>query len=351
MLVLRAHGVEGFCTGLPAYRALREAFPRHHLVLATRPEVAPLAELTSTVDEVLSVPGTDAPLHWRGPSPDVAVNLQDQGPESHGLLHALWPARTIAYASAAAPGEVEGPPWKDGEDEVARWCRLLDSFGIEVDESYRTLRRPDRPSPAPGAVVIHVGDQDAGRGWPLDRYVAVSRALRSAGYEVVVTGSPPADGSRDVIGLAALVASAALVVSEDTGVAHLAVAFGIPSVTLCGWRTPGESGLPTSRPEHTVLRKALVRGPQLSVLTDAADRVPGAAAADGVEADRMLLALTPEDVQTAAEALLTPLPPPAVVDLTRLRPRAGSGTHPRAPRGSRGPRGMSGSGPRGPGRS
>lgn len=153
LLVLRAGGIGDFCTGVPALRALRRALPRHHLVLAAPSRLAPLVPLADAVDELLPTTclegsGLD-PLPWHGPSPDVAVNLHDRGPGSHVVLHTLWPSRTIAFGSPAAPGGTEGPAWEEGEHEVARWCRLLGSFGIAADPSDVALRRPAGESVAP----------------------------------------------------------------------------------------------------------------------------------------------------------------------------------------------------------
>ena len=48
VLVLRALGLGDLLTGLPALRGLRTAFPRHELVLAAPPDLAPLATTSST---------------------------------------------------------------------------------------------------------------------------------------------------------------------------------------------------------------------------------------------------------------------------------------------------------------
>lgn len=98
------------------------------------------------------------------------------------------------------------------------------------------------------------------------------RELAAAGHQVVVTGSaaerPLAVEVADRAGLgedavlagrtgpgelAALVAAAALVVCGDTGVGHLATAFGTPSVLLFGPTPPRLWGPPTEARQHVVL--------------------------------------------------------------------------------------------------
>ena len=57
-------------------------------------------------------------------------------------------------------------------------------------------------------------------------------------------------GETDLLELAAVVARAGRVVCGDTGVAHLATAFGTPSVVLFGPTPPREWGPPPDRPQH-----------------------------------------------------------------------------------------------------
>jgi ADP-heptose:LPS heptosyltransferase len=65
-------------------------------------------------------------------------------------------------------------------------------------------------------------------------------------------------GHTDLTRLCALVAGAALVISGDTGIAHLAAAFGTPSVTLFGPVGPDQWGPPADGP-HVTLTDASVR--------------------------------------------------------------------------------------------
>jgi ADP-heptose:LPS heptosyltransferase len=62
-------------------------------------------------------------------------------------------------------------------------------------------------------------------------------------------------GRTGLAGLAAVVAAASMVISNDTGIAHLAVAYGIPSVTLFGPVSPALWGPPRDSPRHLALWK------------------------------------------------------------------------------------------------
>ena len=255
VLIYRPLGLGDFLTGVPAYRALRRAFPDHRIVLAAPRALAPLAELTGAIDEVVDT----APL---GPPPrgaDVAVNLHGRGPQSTALLRASGAEHLIAY----------GDSWREDEHEVHRWCRLLEEHGIPADPDDLDLDPPPGvESPAPGATVVHPGAASEARRWPAGRWAKVARAIAGP---VVITGGPDerelaervaraADhaprvlaGETDLLTLAATIAHARLLLCGDTGVAHLATAFGTPSVVVFGPTPPARWGPPVNRGRHRVL--------------------------------------------------------------------------------------------------
>lgn len=261
IVVLRALGVGDLATGVPALRALRRSFPAQRLVLAAPAWLAPLAELTGAVDELLPCAGLDDPLPVRGPA--LAVNLHGKGPQSHRLLAATNPGTLLAFG----PG---GPQWNDDEHEVTRWCRMLRWYRIRCDPAQLALRLP--PSRRPGATIVHPGAKSGRRRWPAPRFAQVARTLRAAGQDVVVTGgaaeqplaaqvaglaglplSAVLAGRTDLRDLAALVGHARLLVSGDTGIAHLATAYRTPSVVLFGPMSAARWGPPADRPWHRAI--------------------------------------------------------------------------------------------------
>ncbi|MFJ4580191.1 glycosyltransferase family 9 protein [Streptomyces echinatus] len=271
VLVLRALGLGDLLAGVPALRGIRRAFPGHQLILAQPPGLTELALTTGAVDAVLAAeaPGRAVPdlSHWPGPPPEVAVDLHGNGPESRDALAALHPRRLLAHACP------DGPAWPAHANERDRWCAFLGAYGIPADPRDLRLSRPATPSPAPGAVVVHPGAAACSRRWPGERFAAVVRCLRAAGHHVVLTGGPGEDdlvrsvaersgqpdhdlltGGLPLGQLSALVAEASLVLSGDTGLAHLAVAHGTRSVTLFGPVSPRMWGPPPG-PDHLALWK------------------------------------------------------------------------------------------------
>ncbi|OLF09988.1 glycosyltransferase family 9 protein [Actinophytocola xanthii] len=278
LLVLRALGIGDLLVAVPALRGLRRAFPRDRMVLAAPATLGELVALTGVVDELLPTPELGA-LRWSDPDPAVAVNLHGAGPESTADLVATRPGRLFAHRHEAFP-ELAGPSWVEDQPEARRWCRLLAWYGVDADPTELALTRPAVPSAAPEAVVVHPGAAFGARRWPPDRFAAVARRLREAGYRVVVTGSDAERalaervaagaglperavlaGRLGLSDLAALVAGASLLVSNDTGIGHLATAYGTPSVVLYGPTSPARWGPPPDREQHRVLWAGQVGDP------------------------------------------------------------------------------------------
>jgi hypothetical protein len=270
-------------------------------VLATPSWLGPLALLSGAVDAVQHTPGL-VPLRFG--SPDLAVNLHGSGPQSHRLLQALRPRRLVAYASPEAG--VPGPTWRDVEHQTTRWCRLIRvELGVTCDEEELDLVAPSTRPPTSGAVVIHPGAAFPSRRCPPERFSAVARSLTQAGESVVVTGSaseraladhvagsagilPSAvHAGRSLLDLAALVASARLVVCGDTGMAHLATAYRTPSVVLFGPVSPAGWGPPPGRPQHRIIWHG-----------------DGTGDPWGSDVDRALAAITVDEVVEAATTML-----------------------------------------------
>ncbi|HEX5496169.1 MAG TPA: glycosyltransferase family 9 protein [Mycobacteriales bacterium] len=277
VLVLRALGLGDALTGVPALRGLRHRFGDAPIVLAAAGPPASLLADLGVVDAVVPTPGLtgDPPaagLAVRfGTRRHVAVNLHGRGPQSHRLLRGGLPDELIGFANADAGGH--GPQWRPGEHEVVRWCRLVDGAGGRCDPA--GLRLPVPPGCSvrlSDHVLIHPGAASGSRRWPPRRWAAVAAALARLGRTVLVTGGP---GERALAGqvtvaaglpdracvagtlplpdLCALVASAALVCSGDTGVAHLATAYAAPSVRLFGPVPPSRWGPVIDTDRHVVL--------------------------------------------------------------------------------------------------
>ncbi|WP_432521439.1 glycosyltransferase family 9 protein [Kineococcus sp. SYSU DK006] len=268
LLVLRALGLGDLLTGVPALRGLRRRFPERTLLLAAPAAIGAFLRGRGVVDEVLVTDGL-APLEAEG-SGHLAVDLHGKGPESRQLLADTGPDDLLGFATTGPHGPFEGPQWVRHEHEVARWCRLVAAWDARCGpEDLRLRPREAQGGALPGApVVVHPGAAFAARRWPVERWALVVADLVARGLEVVVTGTAAERplgaalaaagavdrcGASDLDGLADLVAGARLVLSGDTGTAHLATAFAVPSVTLFGPTPPAWWGPAVDADLHPVL--------------------------------------------------------------------------------------------------
>jgi ADP-heptose:LPS heptosyltransferase len=275
VVTLRALGLGDLLTVVPALRAIRRAFPDHHHVLLTAPQLEPLVAATGAVDELVPVRGlarvvSDPTWPPAVSSPEIAIDLHGRGPQSHRLLLDLRPRALVAFSHDDVAASAAGPPWDQTSHEVHRWCGLLDHFGIPADPLDLALAPPLAAERAP-VTVIHPGAASGSRRWPVERFAAVARIEHERGHPVVVTGTAaeaalvaavvdqaglPARADRSRTSLAELmelVASAGRLLCGDTGVAHLATAYGTPSVVLFGPVSPEQWGPPPHAPQHVAL--------------------------------------------------------------------------------------------------
>jgi len=279
--VFRALQLGDMLCVVPALRALRAAAPLAQITLIGMPWAATFVKRYSKyVDDLQVFPGfpafpeQQAQLHAmpnflaeaQRQRFDMAIQLHGSGALSNPLMVLFGAERNGGFFQ---PGQYCPDPqrflaWDDSEHEVRRYLRLMHFLGAEpqgehlefplTDADYRALQRSHHNLPAPGSYVcIHPGARLPSRRWLPQRFAEVADRLATAGLKVVLTGSP---GEADIVQavqramrmpsldlsgrtelgeLAALIAQARLVVSNDTGISHVAAAVATPSVIVsCG---------------------------------------------------------------------------------------------------------------------
>jgi ADP-heptose:LPS heptosyltransferase len=279
LLVRLRVGLGDLLASVPALRALRAARPDAEVVMLTWPEMGPvLARQGAYVDELLSFPGWPG-IPERPPRPaelpgflaatrrcgfDLAVQMYGGQPAANEVTEALGARRTAGFFT---PGAWDADlathlPYPYREREVDRHLALMAFLGapagsgalefplrLEDHERLAALRRRHGLASG-GYAVLHPGATAASRRWLPERFAAVGDALAARGLQVAVTGvageeplvaavtgamrAPATDlaGATTLGSFAALLASAAVLVGNDTGPAQLAAALGTPSVTV-----------------------------------------------------------------------------------------------------------------------
>jgi ADP-heptose:LPS heptosyltransferase len=268
--VLRANNLGDFIAALPALEALRETYPETEIVYLGRPFHKSLIESRpSPVDRAMVVPvsrGVRVEQHMPDLAEDereldaffqqmqrerfdLAIQMHGGGRNSNPFLKRLGASFTVGLKTPDAIPLDRWMPYIILQNEVYRLLELVRLVGaqphslephlevtaddiIEVQQIFPSLRTP--------FVVLHPGASDVRRRWPPERFAQVGDALAEAGFNVVITGIEPERAVVEEVlalmrysavnacqklslgGLTGLLASAAVVISNDTGTMHLA---------------------------------------------------------------------------------------------------------------------------------
>jgi ADP-heptose:LPS heptosyltransferase len=212
---------------------------------------------------------------------DLAIQLHGSGAFSNPITLALGARVT---AGMVRPGDSAGRldaafPTPQRGREVDRLLAFTSFLGAPVPLRWPDLQlEPGDESEAAralsGATVpltgVHPGAREATKRWPAAHFAGAAEALwQERGGTVVVLGGPEEEGAARIIEkrlgprclnlagrlslpvLAAVVRRLALLLTNDSGPAHLAYAMGTPSVTIFGGTDAARWG-PAAGP-HRVL--------------------------------------------------------------------------------------------------
>jgi ADP-heptose:LPS heptosyltransferase len=301
--VFRALQLGDLLCAIPALRGLRRAFPLSRITLIGLPWARAIAERFHTYfDAFMPFPGfpgfpeqrcnvSALPAFFERAQSrrfDLALQLHGSGGLSNPIVAMLGARLAAGYFRPGefCPDAERFLPWRPEDHEIHRYLALLRALGIPADdpalefpiteEDRADLRRATVGLGLDDGnyVVVHPGSQLPSRRWHPERFAAVADELAHSGYRVVLTGvegerhlaqrvaramrarSIDLTGKTKLGAAAALIDGAALLVSNDTGVAHIAGALGTPSVRVsCGG--DDRRWAPLDGSLHRVLRHAV----------------------------------------------------------------------------------------------
>jgi len=280
ILIVRTDRLGDVLLTTPVSRALKDAFPNARITWLVRSYAAPLLKDNPDVDQVLVDRGgslKDLVQQIKHEKFDVAIIAYPRwrvvwalwragvpmriGPASKWysifFTHKIWQHRSEGKKHEAdynlellAPLQVS----------LKRYATRFVLTEQEKQAAHKTLESHRVTFKKP-LVILHPGSGGSSARWPLRNFMELGDKLQAEGCDVVVTGGAGenyqsimidqmhrvpifiAAGSVSVRELAALLSCADLVVTNSTGPLHLAVALGVPTVSVY-------SPVPTCHPQR-----------------------------------------------------------------------------------------------------
>lgn len=310
LLCVRLDALGDVLMTAPALRAFREGAAERRITLLTSPSGAEAAALIPAVDEVIvyEAPWMKTPARPTRPGDDLAMvdqlarrrfdaaaifTVYSQNPLPSALLCYLAGVPLRLAHCRENPYHLltdwvaEPEPQTCVRHEVRRQLDLASAVGCRLEDERISIRVPDRARRRVDAwleargldgarpwVTIHPGSTAPSRRYPPESFAAAARRLvRDHGLQVVFTGGPAEAalikeiqrgmedapslslaGELNLGELAALIARAPLLVSNNTGPVHVAAAVGTPVVDLYALTNPQHTpwGVPHRVLNHDV---------------------------------------------------------------------------------------------------
>lgn len=294
----------------PALRAMRSNFPQAHISVVCESHVSRVFEGNDSISEIVSIrPSPSVPRLLRAlrlrsrpdmvldflsnPRTAIATSLSG-APRRVGFA---YPGRRWAYSDAIGLQNPASPMYS-----VVHKLRLAETLGCTSTglHSEFTLFDPDRQFSLSEwqnrgwhkqrVIAFFVHSRRTYKRWPTERFVEVIRRLPEATTAVPLVLSTPGDESavdflrrqcalhdsnilraENLGQLGAALKQCALLVGNDGGPKHLAIALDVPTLTIFGTEPP-EYWTPPGDPRHRVLCAAS-SGHKAEVMWPSADDV------------------------------------------------------------------------------
>lgn len=286
---------------VPAVRALRKKFPKVEVTLVGLPWAAEfVSRFNKYFDKFIEFPGFPG-LPEREFNPhgfgqflfeiqkenfDLAIQMQGSGSITNRMMD-LFGAKKLAgfYCEKGyRPNREFFVKYPETGHEAERFLKLMETLGVKADGT--NLEFPVFVAEEERAeklltknniqereyVCIHVGSREDARRWSPDNFAKVADFIYSRGYKIVFTGtaeereyvgnitrmveSPSVNlaGCTDLGELAEILRRSALLISNDTGAVHIAVAVGAQSVVIYTKEGSNlERWAPLDRKKHSII--------------------------------------------------------------------------------------------------
>lgn len=276
--VFRALYLGDLLCAVPALKVLRNGFPASEISLIGLPWAASFASRFSAyIDHFIPFPGCpglpeqavneDALMEFRVRMQksgfDLILQMQGNGTVVNALVEAFGAKVTAGFypATASSPNSPYFIPYPEDIPEVCRHLQLMEALGLSV-AGRQPLEFPIFPEDVKDTeaflpaltqnpfVCIHPGSRSPARRWPPKYFAAIGDYCVKKRFTVVLTGTVEEmalcrevrkfmhhdvidlSGMTSLGGVGMLIREAVLLVSNCTGVSHVADAMQTPSFII-----------------------------------------------------------------------------------------------------------------------
>lgn len=283
--ILRALKLGDLLCAVPAFRSLRKAFPKAEISLIGLPWSKAFVErFPHLVDRFIEFPGFPGLLErkpnfnrifkfltkMQQENFDLILQMQGNGTIANSLVYALRGDIAAGYWSGESycPNPDTFMLYPQNEHEIKKHLLLMQFLDIETlgaDLEFPISFEEEESFPenlknwglkGRKYAIVHAGAQFKRKRWLPQNFAKVADYLSSLGYQVVLTGVKtekevaldvlsnmvyPAinlAGKTDLGQIGLLIKNASILVSNDTGICHIAPVFQTPSLVVSKLKDP-----------------------------------------------------------------------------------------------------------------
>lgn len=261
ILAIRNDRFGEFLLNIPAFRALKEAYPGARLTLAVSPAVKELAECLKCSDQVVAW-GSDFKKSLRKQGFDLCVVL-NPAKEAHWAVFLAKIPKRVGYNrkwGCLLTHRLKDTKYLGNRHEVDCNLELVGLIGAKTNDVTISLGKlPAYNKPGhPGAIAVHPFTSDSLKQWPIERFKQLAKSLSGrSGVKILIIGKEEGRcreefenlgeniinlvNQTSLVELAQVLKQCKLLVTGDSGPMHLAAAVGTPVVALFRNDLPGKT--------------------------------------------------------------------------------------------------------------
>lgn len=277
IIIFRALQLGDLLCSIPAFRALRASFPTAHIAIAGMPWMNMLVErFPKYLDEFIWFPGypglPEQTLNAAETTRflqqvidsrfDLALQMQGNGSVVNPLIELFGARHTAGFYNGNnySPNQHFFLNYPEGISEIHRHLKLMEFLGIPSEGDHlefpitlkdeNSLRQSMPDTPDQPFLCVHPGSRGEARRWPPELFAKLADSCAGAGWQIVLTGTPDelpiveqvatnmhvqpliAAGKTDLGAMGALLKHSSGLISNCTGVSHVASALRTESVVI-----------------------------------------------------------------------------------------------------------------------